>query len=188
MVEFTRCVRREMVTLNSYMDPLVNTEGLPGKGIPIGNVTSQIFTNIYLGELDHFVKHELGVRWYGRFSDDFVLLSSNRSDLFVWRKRIAEFLRMRLLLSLHPHKVFIRPLSQGIDFLGYVLLPHHRVLRTSTKMRMFRRLTHYADELGSGDNQSELLSQALASYRGMIRHADAYELERILLNSLNLFH
>jgi retron-type reverse transcriptase len=161
------------------------SKGQLGKGIPIGNVTSQVFTNIYLSELDYFVKQTLRVRWYGRFSDDFVLLSQKRSDLFEWRERLDTFLQKCLLLELHPHKVFIRPLHQGIDFLGYVLLPHHRVLRASTRRRMFRRLTQSSDGVVDGGTSPEVLSQALASYLGMVSHADAFNLERILLNSFS---
>jgi RNA-directed DNA polymerase len=163
-----------------------HSEGLAGKGIPIGNVTSQIFTNIYLSELDYFVKQTLRVKWYGRFSDDFVLLSPKRSDLFEWRERIGDFVQKRLLLELHPRKVFIRPLHQGIDFLGYVLLPHHRGLRTSTKRRMLRRLARSADGVVSGQSTHKVLSQVLASYRGMIGHADAFELGRMLFNSFSV--
>jgi RNA-directed DNA polymerase len=163
-----------------------HSEGSLGKGIPIGNVTSQIFTNIYLGELDYFVKRTLRVKWYGRFSDDFVLLSPKRSDLFEWREWIGDFVQKRLLLELHPRKVFIRPLHQGIDFLGYVLLPHHRGLRTSTKRRMLQRLTRNADGVVSGQSTHTVLSQVLASYRGMIGHADAFELGRMLFNSFSV--
>jgi retron-type reverse transcriptase len=163
-----------------------HSKGFIGKGIPIGNVTSQIFTNIYLNELDYFVKQTLRVQWYGRFSDDFVLLSPKRSDLFEWREQIGSFLQEHLLLALHPHKVFVRPLHQGIDFLGYVLLPHHRVLRTSTKRRMLRRLARSADGVVTGKIAHAVLCHTLASYRGMIGHADAFELGRMLDNSCSV--
>jgi RNA-directed DNA polymerase len=160
-----------------------HTEGHPGKGIPIGNVTSQIFTNIYLNELDQFVKQELRVRLYGRFSDDFVLVSPRRSDLLVWRTQIEDFLDARLRLSLHPHKVSLRPLHQGIDFLGYVLLPHHRGVRSSTRRRMFRRLEHKAVEVFRGKAESGALAQAVASYLGMLSHANTFDLQRTIENS-----
>lgn len=160
-----------------------HTEGRVGKGIPIGNVTSQIFTNIYLNELDRFVKQELRVRFYGRFSDDFVVVSARRSDLLAWRTRIEEFLSARLRLSLHPHKVSLRPLHQGIDFLGYVLLPHHRGVRCSTRRRMFRRLEGKVNEVLSGEATSEALAQSLASYTGMLSHANTFKLCRTIENS-----
>lgn len=164
-----------------------HAEGHAGKGVPIGNVTSQIFANIYLNELDRFVKQELRVRFYGRFSDDFVLVSSRRSDLLVWRARTEEFLNYRLRLSLHPHKVSLRPLHQGIDFLGYVLLPHHRGIRSSTRRRMFRRLEQKAVEAFKGREASEALAQSLASYTGMLSHANTFELRRMIENSYSSF-
>jgi retron-type reverse transcriptase len=160
-----------------------HTDGNPGKGMPIGNITSQIFTNIYLNELDHFVKHELRVRFYGRFSDDFVLVSSRRSDILECRARIAEFLSARLRLSLHPHKVSLRPFHQGIDFLGYVLLPHHRHVRSSTRRRMLRRLESKAFGTFSGEAPGQALAQSLASYLGMLGHANTFELRRVLKNA-----
>ena len=160
-----------------------HTEGRPGKGIPIGNVTSQIFTNIYLNELDQFVKHELRVKSYGRFSDDFVLVSPHRSELLVWRIQIEDFLDSRLRLSLHPHKVSLRPLHQGIDFLGYVLFPFHRGVRSSTRRRMFRRLEHKALEVFRGKEEGVALAQAVDSYLGMLSHANTFELRRMIENS-----
>jgi hypothetical protein len=160
-----------------------HTEDRPGKGVPIGNVTSQIFTNIYLSELDRFVKQELRVRCYGRFSDDFVLLAPRRSDLLGWRNAISDFLESRLQLTLHPHKVSIRPAHQGVDFLGYVVLPHHRVLRTSTRKRMIRRLGQKASEFAEGESSRDVLRQSVASYLGMLSHADSFALQRTVLNS-----
>jgi len=104
-----------------------------GKGIPLGNVTSQLFCNIYLNELDQFVKHEFKVRYYIRYCDDFVLLDEEADRLKLYIPRIEKFLAKRLKLILHPDKVITRKLKQGIDFLGYVVLPRHIVMRTKTK-------------------------------------------------------
>jgi RNA-directed DNA polymerase len=160
-----------------------HTEGKVGKGIPIGNVTSQIFTNIYLNELDRFVKQDLRVKFYGRFSDDFILVSRRRSDLLSWRRQIELFLSTRLQLSLHPYKVLLRPLHQGVDFLGYVMLPHYRCLRSSTRRRMLRRLESHVEKVLSGKERSDALEQALASYLGMLSHANTFDLSRMIENS-----
>ncbi len=157
-----------------------NTAGSPGLGVPIGNVTSQIFTNIYLNELDRYVKQELRVRSYGRFADDFILVSAHRSDLLIWQRQIRAFLAARLRLALHPNKVLIRPLHQGIDFLGYVLLPHYRIVRTSTRRRMWRRLAHRAQRVVDGGSDRQSQHQSLASYLGVLSHADAFELRRMV--------
>jgi len=132
-----------------------------GKGIPIGNLTSQLFANVYLDELDKFVKHDLKVKYYIRYCDDFVVLSDNTVYLESARGEIERFLQETLKLSFHEDKVTIRKFSQGIDFLGYVVLPHHTVLRTKTKRRMMARVNE----------------KNLPSYLGILTHCDGYELE-----------
>ena len=153
-----------------------------GKGIPIGNLTSQIFMNIYLNELDQFVKHDLRIEHYLRYSDDFLLLSTSRSELEACLDRIGCFLHERLLLELHPNKVSIRPLQQGIDFVGYVTLPHYRVIRTRTRKRMILRLGRSLAALERGESLQESLLQARNSYLGVLSHADAFEIRQQVLN------
>jgi len=157
-------------------------EGTPGKGLPIGNLTSQVFTNIYLNELDRFIKHTLRIKHYARFADDFVLLSNRKRDLEELLPRIQSFLAEQLKLEIHPHKISLRPLHQGIDFLGYVILPHHRVLRTTTKRRMLRKISDRHGEYFKGQFKGDSLNQTLQSYFGMLSHADTYELTQNLKN------
>ncbi len=92
----------------------------PGKGIPLGNLTSQLFTKIYMKELDRFVKHALRMKYDARYADDFVFMSQNRSELLLCLPKVAAFLSGPLALSLHPDKVFIKTLASGVDFLGWV--------------------------------------------------------------------
>ncbi len=132
------------------------------KGMPIGNLTSQLFANIYLHELDRFVKHDLKEQYYIRYCDDFTILSDDKDYLESLSLKIDSFLQQELKLSLHEDKNTIRTLGQGIDFLGYVVLPHHTVLRTKTKRRMLQRVNE--------NNKS--------SYLGLLKHCDGYELEK----------
>lgn len=127
-----------------------------GKGLPLGNVTSQLFANIYLNELDQFIKHVLKEKYYIRYCDDFVIVSGDRQRLESLVSVLNNFLQERLKLFLHPNKIEIRKLSRGIDFLGYVTLPHHRVLRTKTKQRIFKRINK---------NNKE-------SYLGILKHCN----------------
>lgn len=110
-----------------------------GKGLPLGNLTSQLLMNIYLNEFDQFVKHVLRVKYYIRYADDFVVLSQSKQELETLLTKIQAFLKLRLSLDLHPNKVSIETLGSGVDFLGWVHFPCHRVLRTVTKRRMLRR-------------------------------------------------
>lgn len=102
-------------------------------GIPLGNVTSQLFANVYLHELDDFVKQELKEKFYLRYCDDFIILSNNKFHLNNLIISIRNFSEKNLRLELHPKKVIIKKLGQGIDFLGYVLFERHVLLRTRNR-------------------------------------------------------
>ncbi|MBU1091296.1 reverse transcriptase/maturase family protein, partial [Patescibacteria group bacterium] len=152
------------------------------KGLPIGNLTSQLFANIYLNEFDQFVKHSLKIKHYIRYTDDFVIASENKLFLEKLIKPIADFLGKKLLLKLHPKKVEIRKFIQGIDFLGYVIMPHHRSLRTKTKQRIFKKLNKRTVEYKNGIISKQTLKQSLRSYLGVLSHADTYRLGKELKN------
>ena len=135
-----------------------------GTGIPLGNITSQLFANIYLHELDWFMKQTLGVKRYARYCDDFVVVSTDKSHLQSLIAPISSFLQHELQLDLHPTKVSIGSWQQGIDFLGYVLRPYATTLRSKTKRRMLARATEYN----------------LSSYLGLCGHADAHHLSQVV--------
>lgn len=137
-----------------------------GKGIPLGNLTSQLFVNIYLNEFDQYVKRVLTVERYIRYADDFVLLSSDKGYVQDQLFLLQEFLGSSLKLECHPDKIFIQPLSQGIDFLGWVHFPHHRVLRTVTRRKMMARL-----------GKDGLTDAVVASYKGLLQHGNAHHLK-----------
>ena len=111
-----------------------------GVGLPLGNLTSQLLVNVYMNEFDQFVKHTLKAKYYIRFADDFVVVSPERAWLENAFPKIEGFLWEKLRLQLHPDKISIQTISAGVDFLGWVHFPDHRVLRTTTKKRMFRQI------------------------------------------------
>ena len=133
-----------------------------GVGLPLGNLTSQLFANIYLNEFDQFVKHRIKAKFYIRYADDFVILSENKTWLEEILPRIKNFLQDELKLEIHPDKIFIKTLASGIDFLGWVHSPNHRVLRTSTKRRMFKNLWE------------DFSSDVVASYLGMLKWGNTF--------------
>jgi RNA-directed DNA polymerase len=163
-----------------------HVEGAVGKGAPIGNLTSQIFTNIYLNDFDQYMKHTLRVRHYLRFADDCLFLAPGRHELEDLLPKIEEFLASRLKLVLHPDKVSIRPLNHGIDFLGIVVHPFHRTLRTTTKRRMLRKLAERHGEVCKGEIDSGPLNQSLQSYLGILSHVDGHGLSTLLKNGFCL--
>ncbi len=140
------------------------SSGQVGTGLPLGNLTSQLFANVYMNELDQFVKRQLKVRHYIRYADDFAFLSEDRFRLAAALPKIAGFLRVYLKLDLHPDKVFVKTVASGVDFLGWVHFTDHRVVRTTTKRRMFRRL------------EEGPTRETLASYLGMVGHGNAERL------------
>jgi len=152
-----------------------------GKGLPLGNVTSQLFANIYLNELDQHVKHQLKVKYYLRYCDDFVILSQDVQYLSELVYRVGEFLKENLNLNLHPNKVILRKHKQGIDFLGYVVLPHHRTLRTKTKRRAIKKIIEKRGEFDDGVISQESLKHSLNSYLGVVSHCSGYELEKEII-------
>ncbi len=145
----------------------------PGKGLPLGNLTSQLLVNVYMNEFDQWVKHTLKAKCYIRYADDFVFLSQSRNDLEHICRYIGMFLQEKLHLQLHPNKVSIETLASGVDFLGWVHFPDHRVLRTSTKRRMLKRVRGLEQE-----------DPAVQSYMGMLRHGNAWKLRSFTSRSV----
>lgn len=152
------------------------------KGVPIGNLTSQLFANLYMNGFDQFVKHKLKVKNYLRYTDDFVIVADSREYLINLIAPISKFLNNELALSLHPDKVIVRKFHQGVDFLGYVLLPHHRKLRTKTKKRIFRKLKKRLDEYKQEVITYETVKQSFQSYLGVFSHANAHALSERFKN------
>ncbi len=144
------------------------TNNIIGVGLPLGNLTSQLLINIYMNDFDQFVKHKLKLKYYVRYADDFVVLSESKSYVDSQLTKISEFLENRLKLSLHPDKVFIKTLASGVDFLGWVHFPHHRVLRTATKRRMFKRLKRSRKK------------ETTTSYLGLLKHGNTYKLVKMV--------
>lgn len=106
-------------------------------GLPIGNLTSQIFANVYLNVFDHFIKHELGVRYYGRYTDDFVVVHQYKMYLTALIPQIEYFLKETLGLTLHPRKRYLQHYSKGVQFLGVVIMPHRITTGKTAHERKF---------------------------------------------------
>ncbi len=156
-------------------------------GLPLGNITSQLFANVYLNELDHFIKQTLRVTYYIRYCDDFVILSEDKKYLEGLIPKIDDFLRTRLKMSLHPNKVTISKYRQGVDFLGYVSFPYFTVVRVKTKKRMFKRVKSRLIDFRSGLIKKESLEATLLSYLGMLKHCNAFLVKQELLELIASF-
>ena len=143
--------------------------GKQGIGLPLGNLTSQLFSNVYMNEFDQFIKQSLKVKYYIRYADDFVMFSEDKGYLENLIPQIKEFLETKLKLTLHPDKIHIKTLYSGVDFLGWVHFPHHRVIRKATQRRMFKKMK----------NNSKI--ESLNAYLGLISHGNSYKIKEKLL-------
>ncbi len=143
-------------------------------GLPLGNLTSQLLVNIYMNKFDQFVKHKLKVKCYMRYADDFIILADDKKWLEEQITLVREFLHRELKLELHPDKIFIKTVSSGVDFLGMVNFPDHRILRTKTKKRMFKKIDNKYHDWRNGLIAEKSLNQSWQSYLGMLKHCNGY--------------
>jgi len=145
------------------------------KGLPIGNYSSQFFANLYLNELDQFVKRRLRCRYYVRYVDDFVLLDADVSRLRRWEEEINTFVHDRLKVELCSDKSTYDSVERGIDFLGYVIKPDHRLVRQAVVRRMYNKV--YADRRNKRE-EDDVNEAVINSYIGHCSHADSNRLQR----------
>ncbi|MFL1404227.1 reverse transcriptase domain-containing protein [Marinobacter sp. M1N3S26] len=158
----------------------------PGCGLPIGNLSSQFFANVYLDMLDQFVKHTLKAKRYLRYVDDFVLVHPDRHQLAEWQEEIEQFIASELRLKLKPD-IRLRRLEDGIDFLGYIVRPKYTLVRR-------RVLAHARETLGNWEQQhvkhdhihatpAELrnIQATVASLKGHLKHANNWRLQQALI-------
>lgn len=158
-------------------------------GLPIGNLTSQFFANVYLNELDQFVKHKLKCRYYGRYVDDMVLFHQNPKVLNKWQQEIDGFLQDRLSLHLHPNKIWLNRVDKGIDFVGFMIKPGRTYMRTHSLNRCKQKIRSWELRGAPIDEESLInLSRSMNSYLGMLRQVNGYNARKSICNRLgNLF-
>jgi retron-type reverse transcriptase len=140
-----------------------------GWGIPIGSLTSQLFANIYLDQLDHYLKEVCHVPYYARYMDDFVVLHRDKRVLQILLCKIEEYLHDELILNLNP-KTGIFPGKQGIDFCGYRIWPTHVKPRKSTVKRAKKRLKKMALQYRTNPAILEHAKASLNSFLGYVKH------------------
>lgn len=156
-------------------------------GMPIGNLLSQIFANVYLDVLDQFCKRVLRIHFYIRYMDDVIILCDSKEKLRVWKDRISEFLETELELQLNS-KTCIRPISQGIEFVGYRVWPDKLVLRKSTTLHMKRVLKARREAYRVKEITLRQATDTLNCYLGMLKHCDSDALRESILDNFVLTH
>lgn len=149
------------------------------RGMPVGNLSSQMFANLYLNELDQYCKRVLGIHYYVRYMDDVIILHEDKKQLHEWKRLIDEFLQNNLKLDLND-KTCIRPVTLGIEFCGYKTWATHIKLRKSTALKMKRRLKRIQEQYSRGEITMERAMQTVNSYLGILKHCDSYTLKKTI--------
>lgn len=142
-------------------------------GMPIGNLTSQMFANLYLHELDMFAKHELRLHYYIRYMDDIIILHPDKKHLSAVKDAIENFLSDNLRLQLNQ-KTAIRPCSMGIEFVGCRVWATHRKLKKKTALKIKQSVKRIKEARDTGEITQESFSRRIASYKGVLQHCNSY--------------
>ena len=152
---------------------------LKGKGLPLGNYTSQFFANVYLNHLDYFIKHKLKAKYYIRYVDDFVILHKDKMVLSEYMGKIEKYLNF-LELELHPEKSEIHALRNGITFLGYRIFYHYRLLRKRNIKYFLKRFDEKVNLYHRGEIDSKKLKGFLDGWKGYSDFANTYNFNKKL--------
>ena len=161
----------------------------PEKGLPIGNLTSQFFSNVYLNRIDQFVKHNLRIKYYCRYVDDMVLMHEDPKYLNYCYEQIDDFLRRNLDLVLNPKKKNMNLISRGFDFVGHVIKPNRIYLRTTIIRKSFNTIEEWKKNKNRfKDTELVDFRNKINSYLGMYKHVNGYKLrKKICEKSTTLF-
>lgn len=159
----------------SLLEKIIHAYSTGNKGMPLGALTSQIFANVYLNPLDHFIKENLHAKYYLRYLDDFVILHGSQKQLEEWRDQIKKFLSDELKLELHPEKTSIFPLHQGVPLLGFRCFYYYRLLKKSN-------LRHFTRKVEMMDCCRE---KSLEGWFAHARWGNTYKLRRKLIEKYN---
>lgn len=146
----------------------------------LGNLTSQFFANVYLNELDYFVKHTLNAKYYIRYVDDFIVLSSSKEQLKLWKKEIEKFLKEKLKLELHKDKSKIISLSKGIDFVGFRNFYYYKLLRKRNIRNILFKIKLYKE----GEVSKEKMLETFQGWNAYAKWADSYRIRKGIVRNI----
>ena len=162
-------------------------ERLYDVGMPIGNLLSQVFANVYLDVLDQYCKRVLQIHEYARYMDDVIIMHESKAQLKTWEGQIDQFLEKELELSLNK-KTCIRPVNQGIEFVGYRIWPHYATLRKATTLKMKRKLRDRIEQYREYSITVEAVTGTLQCYIGMVMHCDCKRFAESMVKNVVLTH
>ncbi len=170
-------------------------EGLPknkslflakkNKGLPIGNLTSQLFSNIYLNSFDNFIKRDLKFKYYGRYVDDFILINNNKKDLKNSIFQIKKYLKEELELEINKKKIYLQHLKKGVDFLGIIIRSYRVYIKNRTKHNFYKKINKVNNLVNNKKQQLDKdgILSSINSYLGIMKHYNAYNLRKKVLTT-----
>ncbi|MDO5561744.1 MAG: reverse transcriptase [bacterium] len=147
----------------------------PDQGFPVGNLTSHLFSNIYLHDFDCFVKYQLGFKYYGRYVDDFILIDRDKSRLIAAKNAINEYLYQKLELQIHPRKIYLQPVAHGVEFLGAIIRPYY-TLPGKRVVKNFRAFCYQYQRFNWNSVERQELDRIWQSYVGQLSQFRSYHL------------
>ena len=156
-------------------------------GIPIGNYTSQFFANIYLNELDQYIKNVLHIKYYTRYMDDFVLILKTKNECKQAKEKIEKFLNNKLHLQLND-KSRVYPYKMGVNFCGYRIFATHKLLRTNSKKKIKNNVRKWNKKYANGTLNIQNAMQSLNSWIGHSSHCNSYKLKQKILNKCDFLY
>lgn len=157
------------------------------KGLPIGNLTSQLFGNVYLNEFDYFIKHKLDCKYYGRYVDDLVIVHKDKEYLKSIIPLLKEYLQSNLFLELHSKKIYLQHFSKGVNFLGIVIKPYRIYIRNHIKGNFYQKIQYWNNLLIekqcvlAKEDVKQFLS-SVNSYLGIMKHYNTHKLRKKMLD------
>ena len=154
------------------------------KGLPIGNLTSQVFANFYMDSFDHFVKHDLKIKYYGRYVDDFVIIHENKEYLKSLIPLLSNFLLYTLKLTIHPKKIYLQHYSKGVKFIGGVIKPHRIYIANRTNGNFYASINKHnaiARDHKPTKQEKDAFMSSMNSYLGIMKHYKTYNIRKSML-------
>ena len=163
------------------LDKIIDSSPEGKKGIPLGNVTSQDFANIYLNEVDQYAKRYLGLKYYVRYMDDIIIVVPTKEEAQDARDKIIKFLDEKLDLKTN-NKTKIFPIEQGVNAYGFKIFTTHKLVRNSAKSAMKRRIKAMDRKIQSGEISEKYVQNCVSSWLGHARHSNSYNLSKKIFN------
>jgi len=160
-------------------DEMQEAQNSEHKGLPIGNLTSQLFANLYLNKLDKYVKYELKMKYYIRYMDDFIIIHESKIFLHEIKEKVVLFL-ISIRLTMHPKKANVSPVSLGIDFLGYRIFDNHRLVRKSTVKRFLKGVKIKLKDYDANVISFDKLLESFNSWVAYMDYGNSYNLQKSL--------